>query len=181
MIAAPIRSRNASAKPRTTVASSALPALGSDRRERDQAPGHVLLVVDARRELERLEQQRLGQLDPAALDLDRAEVVQRARDVCHVIRLAKQRKALLELIRRDLELPLRERDVAAVVSREGDQSGLAERLGGLDALIERLRGAFELAQTEQDRAEIAERPDDPRVVAELAVERERALGERSRA
>ena len=146
MIAAPIRSEECVREAEDDGRVLGLPGLGPDRRERDQAPGHVLLVVDARGELERLEQQRLGQLDPAALDLDRAEVVQRARDVCHVVRLAKQRKALLELIRGDLELPLRERDVAAVVPRERDQPGLAERLGSLDALVERLGGAFELPQ-----------------------------------
>ena len=65
MIAAPIRAEKRVGEAEDDGRVLGLPAARSDRRERDQAPGHVLLVVDSGRQLERLDEQRLRQLGAA--------------------------------------------------------------------------------------------------------------------
>ena len=75
---------------------------------------------------------------------------------------SQEREALGELVGCQVEVALRQRDVAAVVARERHQPVVADRGAGLDALVECLGGERELSEGVEDRAEVAERADDAR-------------------
>ena len=118
-------------------------------------------------------------LELVLLERDRADVVDRARDVRGVAELAHHGEAPLEVNRGATKVALTQRNVPSVVLGEGEQSRVAEGRAATDALVEDLCRAHELALRLENRAEVAERSRDAFLVAQLLVQRQRRLGKRA--